>query len=77
MRKEEIWCDNCGRTIQVKNVPIGSNDFSNVDKSWELWNPTKDGEDRVLCSLQCVIECADNLMTEQFQKEEAESNENS
>lgn len=75
MRKEQIWCDNCGAEIQLKNVPTGSNDFSNSDKSWELWSPKEDDGDFVLCSLQCVIEKADDLMTEEMQKEE--NNENS
>lgn len=73
MRKEEIWCDNCGRQIQLKNVPRGSRDFT-ADKSWELWSPNDD-RDQVLCSLQCVIEKADDLMTKEIQEEE--KNENS
>lgn len=70
MRKEEIWCDNCGKQLQLKSLPTGSRDFSS-DKSWELWSPD-DNRDQILCSLQCVIEKADAMMTEEIRVENLE-----
>jgi hypothetical protein len=71
MRKEEIWCDSCGRQIQLKNVPTGSQDFNNADKSWELWSP-RDDDDAVLCSLECVVTKAQEKIAERDRVENLE-----
>lgn len=72
MNRTQHWCDNCGKLVGDKSDP--KNESTHYEsKIWEIWSPN-DREDQVLCSLQCVIEKADDLMTKEIEAEKANEN---
>lgn len=65
MKRVQLWCDSCGRFIQDKKYDIGDDNWpltiDNKDTAWELWSP-HDSDDRIFCSLECVVTCVQGLI---------------
>jgi hypothetical protein len=71
VKRTQIWCDHCGRIIQDKKHE--ENDWplaiDNVYDSWNLWNEAPDGDDKMLCSLECVSEIVKAMLEERVDEE--------